>query len=98
MPTNDPQPGERWLARLIPGGNKEAEVLLRATPHDMVSMPDLVVVFRYLSGDQRPWTMTLRNFCGMFDWQPHYEPQPFAPVKPIERDPERPPDEPIAPV
>lgn len=81
MPTNDPQTGERWVVRLIPGGNKEAEVLLRATPHDMVSMPDMVVVFRYVGyPDRRAWTMTLRNFCGMFDWIPRYEPQPFASV------------------
>lgn len=101
MPTNDPQPGERWVVRLIPSGNQEAEVLLRATPHDMVSMPGMVVVFRYLGRqDTRAWTMTLRNFLGMFDWQPRYEPQPFAPVArvKVERDPERPPDEPIAPV
>ena len=77
MPTNDPQPGERWIVRLIPGGTREAEVLLRATPHDMVSMPGMVVVFRYLGRqDTRAWTMTLRNFCGMFDWRPHYEVEP----------------------
>lgn len=65
------------MVRLIPGGNKEAEVLLRATPHDMASMPDMTVVFRYLDPkNARAWTMTLRNFCGMFDWQP------FAPVYP----------------
>jgi hypothetical protein len=76
VPKDDPQAWEAWqrvqgIDTGATSGSFRVTVLFRATPWDMATMPGMTVVFQTEGG--RVWTMTVRNFCRVFAWDPHYE-------------------------